>query len=315
MRVLFLTNMYPKPQLPFYGVFVKNQVEALRRFAPEIEIEVLFIDPKESKWNYVRGLRSLYRRLSEREFHLIHAHHCYMGIIADLQLSVPSLTTLHGEDCIVFFGGALLPFVQKLDRLVCVSERIREEIRRPDAAVIPVGVNCERFKPTDRAECLKTLGWRRECAYVLFPSLPGYALKRYDIFTEAIQRIRNAGVTVEPMHLDGKRSQDEMAVILNAADLMILPSEREGSPMVVKEALMCNTPILAADVGDVRELLEDVSNSELIERDPMTIAEKAVAILKDGNRSDGRKKRDALDEKCTTKRLVEIYKRIAAPGS
>ena len=42
MRVLAVTNMYPTPEQPAFGTFVRDQVEALRQAG--IEMDVLFIN-------------------------------------------------------------------------------------------------------------------------------------------------------------------------------------------------------------------------------------------------------------------------------
>jgi len=50
MRILFVTNMYPTPQRPDYGAFVREQAEALRRFGHTVD--VINILGFRSKLNY-----------------------------------------------------------------------------------------------------------------------------------------------------------------------------------------------------------------------------------------------------------------------
>src|SRR5437588_261852 len=49
----------------------------------------------------------------------------------------------------------------------------------------------------------------------------------------------------------------ELSTILANVDLIVLPSETEGLPVVLLEALAHGVPFVASDVGAVRTLAED----------------------------------------------------------
>lgn len=55
----------------------------------------------------------------------------------------------------------------------------------------------------------------------------------------------------------GQLSVETLAELMCAADVLALASSREGWPNVVHEALACGTPVVATDVGAVREMLAD----------------------------------------------------------
>ena len=70
-----------------------------------------------------------------------------------------------------------------------------------------------------------------------------------------MRQARQLGIAEHVCFL-GSRSHDEVALWMNAADCLCLPSRSEGMPNVVVEALASGLPVAATDVGNVRELLE-----------------------------------------------------------
>jgi len=62
-RVLVVTNLWPTESDPGYGSFVQAQMESLRPLG--VEFDILFIDGRASRWNYLRGIgqmRALLRK-------------------------------------------------------------------------------------------------------------------------------------------------------------------------------------------------------------------------------------------------------------
>ena len=53
---------------------------------------------------------------------------------------------------------------------------------------------------------------------------------------------------------------------MNACHGVLLTSDNEGSPNVIREALSCGTPVFAFDVGDVREQLAGTKTSRVLRR-------------------------------------------------
>jgi glycosyltransferase involved in cell wall biosynthesis len=66
-----------------------------------------------------------------------------------------------------------------------------------------------------------------------------------------------------------------MPIWYNASDVVILTSLWEGSPNVIKEAMACNRPIVATNVGDIDFLLGDTPNCYVTD---FTIAKTAIQI-------------------------------------
>jgi glycosyltransferase involved in cell wall biosynthesis len=73
--------------------------------------------------------------------------------------------------------------------------------------------------------------------------------------------------------------RDDMATVLASAQVVVLPSYREGLPKVLLEACACGRPVIATAVPGCREIVRNGENGFLIPpKDPETLA-KAIAVL------------------------------------
>jgi glycosyltransferase involved in cell wall biosynthesis len=100
---------------------------------------------------------------------------------------------------------------------------------------------------------------------------------------------------------------DRMPLYMNAADVLVLASLAEGSPVAVKEALAVNLPVITVDVGDAAELIAGVEGCALVPRDAEAISEKIVGVCRSGTRARGREKIARLSLENVAKRVVEVY--------
>jgi glycosyltransferase involved in cell wall biosynthesis len=89
----------------------------------------------------------------------------------------------------------------------------------------------------------------------------------------------------------------------------------EGSPNVVKEAMACNCPVVATDVGDVGWLFEDEPGYFLTEFEAGDLAQKirmALSFAEQKGRTRGRERirKLGLDSQSVARRIVSVYKRV-----
>jgi glycosyltransferase involved in cell wall biosynthesis len=94
---------------------------------------------------------------------------------------------------------------------------------------------------------------------------------------EARLRLQATELCLERVRFLGMLAQPDVRWLLGCADVVVLPSEFEGFPMIVLEALACGVPVVAADVGGVRDIMTgDLADFVLQSTEPEEIAEKVV---------------------------------------
>lgn len=89
-----------------------------------------------------------------------------------------------------------------------------------------------------------------------------------------------AQLGLEPrVHFLGAVEHDLLPQLLCAADVMVLPSEREGLANAWVEAIACGTPVIIPDIGGAREVVLDNSAGRIAERNPEAIARAVIELL------------------------------------
>jgi glycosyltransferase involved in cell wall biosynthesis len=245
MRALVVTNMHPTPARPALGRVVLDQVEALRRL-DGVEVELFAFPP--GLRSYPRAARALRRRFRGERFDVVHAH---FGLTAWPALAVrgaPHVVTFHGTDLAHPRSGRLsraaLPFTTLA---AAVSASLARDIpgagARRRVAVLPCGVDLQRFRPLPRTEARARLGLEPDRPLLLFPADPARPEKRHD---RALELATAAGAE---LHALVDVHPDEVPYWVNAANAVAIPSEREGFGLAVLEALACDVPVLATPVG------------------------------------------------------------------
>lgn len=135
----------------------------------------------------------------------------------------------------------------------------------------PLGVDYDLFQPMDKDEACKKLGIERK-KYVLFSDKSNTTLKRRDIATNIVSELK---MGYDLLLMCGV-SPDLVPVYINASDFVLLTSDEEGSPNIVREALSLNKRVFSVDVGDVKQQISGLNNSSIISRIP----EEAVDTIK-----------------------------------
>lgn len=112
--------------------------------------------------------------------------------------------------------------------------------------------------------------------------------------------------------LVGRIPHKEIPLWINAADVFVLPSLREGNPIVMFEALGCGVPFVGTIVGGVPEIITSEDYGLLCPpKDPKCLAEKIlIALEKDWDREKIRKYAQQFTWENIAKQIIKIYRDI-----
>jgi len=304
MRVLMITNMYPHEDDPSFGTFVYEQVRALRELG--LEIDVLFINGRSSRWNYLLGFARLWRQLHHVSYDVLHAHYVFTGWIARAQRRHPVVVSFHAPGESETYQGwlcrRLAPWV---DAKIVTSEDHGNRLGFDDAYVIPCGVDLDLFRPQEKGDARAALGWEAERPIVAWVGDPRRE-KRLDLAVAAMEPLARRWPSAE-LKVVTKVPHGDVPMYMNAADVLVLTSDHEGSPVVIKEAMACNLPIVSRDVGDVAQVIADVDGCFLAEGTPESLAEQLDRALDFGRRTEGRGAIRHLQTSGEARRILEVY--------
>jgi glycosyltransferase involved in cell wall biosynthesis len=310
MRVLVVTNMWPSPERPALGGFVRDQVEALRAI-DGLDVELFVIETTGGLGSYARGARELRRRYRRERFDVIHSHYGLTGASAMALRGAPHVVTFHGTDLAHRVAG---PVSRAVARVVALPAPVSATLARDGGlnlhkrlAVLPCGVNLDRFSPRSRAEARERLGLDPDGRYLLFPADPARPEKRHD-------RARELAAAADAELLTYSATPPEQVPdMIAAANAVVVTSEREGFGLAPLEALACDVPVLATDVGVAPLALEGIEGALCapFDRDRWLAALRPHLEAPDA-RVDGRARAALFDRNRLAERVFRAYQDIVA---
>jgi glycosyltransferase involved in cell wall biosynthesis len=307
MRALIVTNMYPSREHPSRGSFVADQVAALRR-ANAAEVEVFAFAPGGAR-AYARAATALRRAHARERFDIVHAHFGLTLWPALTARASRRLVTLHGTDLAHPRSRPItLAGLRLQDLVATVSEPLQRELPAwavPSAktAVLPAGIDLSRFTPLPRADARAQLGLDPDRPYLLFPADPARPEKRFDRARQLADRTRLLTLgDVEP---------DHVRLYINAANAVLVPSEREGFGLATLEALACDVPVLATPVGIAPEALAGVRGALCAPFDRATwTAALELHLRAEDPRIEGRERATRYSTDAMAARVIDAWRAL-----
>lgn len=226
------------------------------------------------------------------------------------------------------------------DALVEIYDAVGDNIR-----VIPPGVDCDLFRPTDAGECRSELGIGATERVVLYVGRLE-RLKGVDILLHSLALLQRredlqlfvvGGAENSPERERLRRLAEELAVqdhvrfvpsvtrerlvsYYNAADVCVLPSYYESFGLAALEASACGKPVVASRVGGLPEVVRDGETGYLVQwRCPGPFVDRLQTLLSNEplRRQMGRAARLRAEELAwhqIVDRLVPILHTVACQG-
>jgi N-acetyl-alpha-D-glucosaminyl L-malate synthase BshA len=327
-----------------YAMPIRLTGASERIFFHEVEVTTypLFDHPP-----YTLALATKMGEVAEQaSLDLLHVHyaipHSVSALLARMMASprrLPFITTLHGTDItLVGSDRSYLPItrfsIEQSDGVTAISNYLRDrtlrefEIKRP-IEVIPNFVNCDLYKKcddeaararwapggepilmhlsnfrpvkrlTDVVEIFALVREKMPAKLVLIGDGPDRGAAEYIV--------RKKRLTKDVLFL-GK--QDHVHEKLGLADLFLLPSDEESFGLAALEAMACEVPIVATNVGGLPEVVKNGVDGYLFEpRDVETAAKYALEILTrpDRGRLMGQMARASARAKYCSNDIIPLY--------
>jgi glycosyltransferase involved in cell wall biosynthesis len=291
---------------------------------PQFEVVPIGTRPRPGKdAAAVRLLRAALRRTAPS---VVHAHGLRAGALAALALRPfpgsawpggrrPALVvTVHnapppGRPAAAGYGALERLVARRADVVLCVSADLTARIRRLGArevgrALVPAPAAVPTQEPGpcgfpaawaggDRRPVVLAAG--RLTAQKGLDTLVAAAASWRGRRPEPVLAVAGTGPLAGPLarqaaalRVDARFLgwRDDLPALLAAADVFVLPSRWEGQPLVLQEALRAGRPVVAADVGGVREVTGDAALL-VPPGDPQALAAAVLRVLDDARLARG----------------------------
>jgi glycosyltransferase involved in cell wall biosynthesis len=302
----------------------------------------------------LKAFLSLIKEIRSFKPHVIHSHTAkagFLGRIASIISLHPSIRihTFHGHLLNGYFGPfkrILVIFAEKIlaiftHQLLAVGDKVRQDLltvgvgKSEKFGLMPPGLEIGKLpNKKDSQEFYGLSQQAIQCAFIGRVT----QIKRPDRFLDMVSEIKERGIAIEffmagdgelletcrkritheglPVKVLGWQSNIEQ--VLSAADVVVLTSDNEGTPLSLIQAGMAMLPVVTTRVGSVPEVVLDGVTGIITNLDVQEIAD---ALEKLANSAELRAQMGASAQEFTlanfgVERLVndheELYKKLIA---
>ena len=235
----------------------------------------------------------------EKDFDIIHIHfgglNCFLSLLLIGNRAL-RIVTFHGTD--IHGGGSLketgfikfiknkinkyfsLISIKMIDLVGLVSKKLESNLpTKTNFFLDQLGVDDLVFNPEiyNQNESKIKIGLSIEKKYFLFSSISNSIIKRLDIANAIVNHLDNE--VYEILMMNNVKS-DDVPNYLSACNYILITSDKEGSPNIVREALLMNKTVFSVDCGDVMEQIKYSKSSIIISRNPDLASKQILKQIK-----------------------------------
>ena len=325
MKVIWAHNF--DPDLQNSGVFMHTLKEGVAGLG--LDPELVYLGNLRSAGGIPRAARTLRKRANGCD--IVHAQ--FGSACAFVVSTMPhkKVVSLRGSDWYRISGegplkdrlhGVLATRLTRMslgrfDRVVVMSHRMQREVEPAlnsnRVAVIPDGIDLAKFRPIDRGEARRQLGFPAgNEPVVLFPTLlAANPIKRPALAEEAVEFARTVVPEIQFRFATGF-PHSSMPLLMNAASVVLMTSVHEGWPNTIKEALACNTPFVSTDVSDLPDIAKAEPSCSVEPPDPQRLGAALVRAIRAPRSQTLRNHVMAMENRRVAGDLLQLYAAMLA---
>ncbi len=316
MNVLFVSsgNKSRNPSKP--GTVVYNQGESLNKAG--INVDYFLIQGK-GLWGYFKNIKKLAIFAKKNRYILIHAHYSLSAFTATFAMlftrSIPLVVSLMGSDIqLKGLNRLMASFFSRFfwAKTIVKSKSLLENEWLQKSIIISNGIDISKIEAIEkRLKCTKISAEKQNTKQILFAADFRRESKNYKLAENAMDLI-NYSANLKVLY---NTSHEQILEEIFKSDVLLLTSLWEGSPNIIKEAMACNCPVVATDVGDIKWLFGDEPGHFITSFEPKDVAKKieqALDFVKKYGRTNGKKRIIELElnaEKVAEK-IIGVYKDV-----
>ena len=293
----------------YTGYCAADEADYLETVATDVQaIRIDGFGRRVSLGGDIRAFSTLVKEIRKFKPHVIHTHTAkagFLGRIASIISLQPSIRvhTFHGHLLNGYFGSfkrSLVVISEKIlamltDQLLAVGEKVRQDLlnagigKKGKFGLMPPGLEIKKLPAKDKSLTFFGLSDSRlQCVFIGRIT----QIKRPDRFLDVVSEVNKRGIDLDfIMAGDGellggcrKRISDQklpvtvlgwqsdIEKVLSAADIVILTSDNEGTPLSLIQAGMAGLPVVTTNVGSVPEVVLDGVTGIVTDLDVQEIA-------------------------------------------
>jgi glycosyltransferase involved in cell wall biosynthesis len=267
VRILLVSQMYPGPDDPDLGVFVRQLELALRERGHVIDLAVL--DRRAGGKKRFLELRRKVREAARPD--VVWAHFLVPSGAIAASVGAPLVVTAHGRDvrnvdAIPGIARITRRVVERAAAVIAVSDYLRRELElkvpqaRGKTVVIDSGVDLERFAAA---------GGRGDAEHPAFVAVGGLTERKNPVrLADAFASLGRGSLTFvgdgplrpqlegrERVHVTGRVPHDQVPALMAAADVVCAPSLIEPFGQSILEAMAAGRTVVATRIGGPPEFV------------------------------------------------------------